>query len=99
MNHNPGISATSELNLRVSLATLVRVVFKHPGNGEWMLALERKTTRRENKVEVKSQPIGEAIRILDLDAIRELIGDFQGYRKRGHFGWCHCRELRAGGRR
>jgi hypothetical protein len=76
MSYNPGIGATSELNLRVSIATLVRVVFKHPGNGEWMLALERKATLRENKVEAKIQPFGGAIRILDLDAIHDLIGDF-----------------------
>ncbi len=76
INHNPGIGATSELNLRVSVATLVRVVFKHPDNGEWMLALERKATVRENKVEVSAQPFGGAIRILDLDAIHDLIGDF-----------------------
>ena len=64
-----------------------------------MQALERKATLRDNKVEVNSQPFGEAIRILDLDAIHEFIGDFEGYGKRGHFGWCHCRELRAGGYR
>jgi hypothetical protein len=76
MNHNPGIGATSDLSLRVSVATLVRVVFKHPVNGKWMLALERQATVHENKVEVKSQPFGGAIRILDLDAIHDLIGDF-----------------------
>jgi len=76
MNHSPGIGATDELSLRVGVATLVRVVFKHPGNGEWMLALERKATLHENKVEVKSQPFGGAIRILDLEAIHDLIGDF-----------------------
>lgn len=76
MNHNPGIGATSELSLRVSVATLVRVVFKHPGNDEWILALERKATLRENKVEVNAQPFGGAIRILNLDAIHDLIGDF-----------------------
>jgi len=76
MNHNPGIGATPDLSLRVSVATLVRVVFKHPDNGEWMLALERKATLRENKVEVKSQPFGGAIRILDLEAIHDLISDF-----------------------
>jgi len=76
MKHNLGIGATDELSLRVSVATLVRVVFKHPSHGEWMLALERKATLRENKVEVKSQPFGGAVRILDLDAIHNLIGDF-----------------------
>jgi hypothetical protein len=76
MKPEPGIGATSDLSLRVSVATLVRVVFKHPLNDEWMLALERKATLHEEKVEVKSQPFGGAIRILDLNAIRDLIGDF-----------------------
>jgi hypothetical protein len=76
MKHNPGVGATDELSLRVSVATLVRVVFHHPIKGEWMLALERKATLRENKVEVKSQPFGGAIRILDSDTMRDLIGDF-----------------------
>lgn len=76
MKHNVGVGATPDLSLRVSVATLVRVIFKHPINGEWMLALERKATLHEDKVEVKSQPFGGAIRILDVDAIRDLIGDF-----------------------
>jgi hypothetical protein len=76
MKPEPGISATSDLSLRVSVATLVRVVFKNLGSGKWMLALERKATHHEGKVEVKSQPFGGAIRILDLDAIHDLIGDF-----------------------
>jgi hypothetical protein len=77
MKHNLGIGATDELNLRVSVATLARVLFKHPDNGEWMLALERKTTLHETKVEVKSQPFGGAIRVLDVNALRDLIGDFR----------------------
>jgi hypothetical protein len=80
MKYNPGIGATDELSLRVSVATLVRVVFKHPLNDEWMLALERKATLRETEhehvIEVKSQPFGGAVRILDVDAIHDLIGDF-----------------------
>jgi len=76
MKHNPGIGATDELRLRVSVATLVRVIFKHPVNGEWMLALERQANLHKSKVEVKSQPFGGAIRILDLEAIYDLIGDF-----------------------
>jgi hypothetical protein len=80
MNHNPGIGATDELSLRVSVATLVRVVFENPTNGEWMLALERNSTllnaENEKIVEIKSQPFGGAIRILDMDAIHNLIGDF-----------------------
>jgi len=88
MKHNPGIGATDDLSLRISVATLVRVVFKHPLNGEWMLALERKATLRETEheriIEVKSQPFGGAIRVLDLDAIHALIGDF-------HFDGKHSR--------
>ncbi len=76
MKYSPGIKATEELSLRVSVATLVRVVFKHPVSDEWMLVLERKATLNETIVEVKSQPFGGAIRILDIDAIHDLIGDF-----------------------
>ena len=76
MKHNPGIGATPDLSLRVSVATLVQVVFKHPSNSEWILVLERKATLNESKVDVKSQPFGGAIRILDLEAIHDLIGDF-----------------------
>lgn len=76
MKFSPGIGATSDLSLRVSVATLARVIFTHPLDGELMLALERKATLHKDKVEVKSQPFGGAIRILDLDAIYELIGDF-----------------------
>jgi len=35
-----GISATPDLSFPVSVATLARVVFKHPLNGELMLAKE-----------------------------------------------------------
>lgn len=76
MKPDPGIGATPDLSLRVSVATLVRVIFKHPLNDEWMLALERKATLHKEKVEVKSQPFGGAIRILDVRAIHDLTGDF-----------------------
>lgn len=82
MNHkyDPGIGATNELSLRVSVATLVRVLFEHPIDGELMLALERKATLHETEngriVEVKSQPFGGGIRILDLRALHDQIGDF-----------------------
>jgi len=80
-NHEEiGVGATEELSLRVSVATLVRVIFENTTNGEWMLALERKATLHEAEsgrvVEVKSQPFGGAIRILDLNAMHDLIGDF-----------------------
>ncbi len=76
MNHEAGTGSTPDLSLRVSVAALVRVVFQHPLEGEWMLALERKAFLGENGVEVRCQPFGGAIRILDVDALRGLIGDF-----------------------
>jgi hypothetical protein len=82
MTPNPpqiGVGATAELSLRVSVATLVRVLFKNPNDDELMLALERKATLRRaegREVRVKSQPFGGAIRILDLSAVHDLVGDF-----------------------
>jgi hypothetical protein len=75
-----GIGATDELSLRVSVGVLVRVLFKHPDNGKWMLALERKATLLESEtghvVDVKSQPFGGALRLLDLRALQKQISDF-----------------------
>jgi hypothetical protein len=76
MKHNPGIGATDELSLRVSVATLVRVLFENSIDGKLMLALERKATLHKGEVEVKCQPFGGAIRILDLEAVHGLLGDF-----------------------
>lgn len=80
-NHDEiGVGATEHLSLRVSVATLVRVIFENPSDGKLMLALERKATLHEAEnghiVEVKSQPFGGAIRILDPIKLRDLIGDF-----------------------
>jgi hypothetical protein len=81
MHHDPGIGPTSELSLRVSVATLVRVLLLDPAEGELRLALERKATLHpaENggSVEVKSQPFGGAVRILDPTKLRGLIGSFR----------------------
>ena len=75
-----GIGATSELSLRVSVATLVRVLFENPRDGELMLALERKATLLEaesgRNIQVIAQPFGGAIRLLDMQALQDLIGDF-----------------------
>ena len=75
-----GVGATKELSLRVSVATLVRVLFENPRDGDLMLALERKATLHTDGnghvIEVKSQPFGGAIRIRDLRILRDLIGDF-----------------------
>lgn len=65
------------MSLRVSVATLVRVLFKNPKNDEFMPALKRKATLRETDngrvVEVKSQPFGGAIRILELNTSSPVI--------------------------
>ena len=83
MTPNPdeiGVGATGELSLRVSVATLVRVLFKNPNDDELMLALERKATLRRTAeggaVRVKSQPFGGAIRIFDLRTVHDLVDGF-----------------------
>ena len=74
------IGATDDLSLRVSVATLVRVLFKSPDSDELMLALERRAILRrpesERAVRVKSQPFGGAIRIFDVGAMYDVLGDF-----------------------
>jgi hypothetical protein len=71
---------TADLSLRVSVATLVRVLFEDPRDGELTLALERKATLFKAEggpaIEVIAQPFGGAIRILDLRKLRDRIGDF-----------------------
>lgn len=75
-----GVGATSELSLRVSISTLVRVLFENPQNRDLMLALERRATLLEKDgqrfVEVQAQPFGGAIRIQDARALQSRIGDF-----------------------
>jgi hypothetical protein len=67
--------------LRVSVATVNRVLFNHPVHGQSMLALERKATAvgEADHLEayVRAQPFGGAIRILDSAALRKQIGDFE----------------------
>jgi hypothetical protein len=79
MSHNPGRSAASGLTLRVSAAALVRLLFRHPTRGVWMLALERKASQIQTAgrpaVVVKSQPFGGAVRILDPKALAGVIGE------------------------
>lgn len=77
MRHNPGIGGTDELSLRVSVATLVRVVYTTNDN-KTMLALEQKGTflEREQDVMVIAQPFGGAVRIHDLTRIHAITGGF-----------------------
>jgi hypothetical protein len=74
-----GIGATAELSLRVSVAALARLLFEHPQTGELMLALERRATvdGARRSVKVKSQPFGGALRLYDVKALQNLIGDFR----------------------
>jgi hypothetical protein len=78
MKLNPGTGATPDLSLRVSVATYDKVLFPHPQNGTWMLALERKATIREDgSLHVRAQPFGGGVRILNPAALQELIGDIE----------------------
>jgi hypothetical protein len=76
-----GVGATEDLSLRVSVATLVRVLVDNRNDGDLMLALERRATVRKAEsgpvVEVKSQPFGGAVRIRDVSMAHDLIGEFR----------------------
>ena len=72
--------AASDLHLRVSVATLDRVVFQSPEDGTLILALERKATVLKdggNDVRVWAQPFGGGIRILNSTPLQELIGEIK----------------------
>jgi len=74
------IGPTDEMSLRVSVATLVRVLLEHSRNAISMVALERRATlhdARTEEVEVKSKPFGGAIRIHDPGKLQHLIGEFR----------------------
>jgi hypothetical protein len=76
----PGVGPTSELNLRVSVAVLARVIFESPESGNTMIALERTATLIRNRnhtvVEVKARPFGGGVRILRPLELSKLIGGF-----------------------
>ena len=80
LDHTFGVGPTRELSLRVSVAVLARVLFRHPTKGIWMLALEKKATLvnhgEEKIVEIKAQPFGGAVRISDLQAFQKMVGKF-----------------------
>jgi hypothetical protein len=64
--------------LRVSIATYNQVLFPHPDDGTEMLALERRATvLNDGSVEVKSQPFGGGIRILNPTPLQKIIGKIQ----------------------
>jgi len=64
--------------LRLSVATLVRVLFNHPKTGQVMLALERKATvfetADERQVRIRAQPFGGAVQLRNPKLLEALIG-------------------------
>ena len=72
--------AVGDLSLRVSVATLDRVVFPHPNDGTLMLALERKASvvrDGDNNVRVWAQPFGGGVNILNPFPLQEIVGEIQ----------------------
>jgi hypothetical protein len=76
----PGIGPTSEMSLRVSVATLTRVLLPHSKNAEPMVALEHKATLHAvagvRQVLVRAQPFGGAVRILHFSGLHERVQGF-----------------------
>lgn len=79
-HHTIGVGATDELSLRVSVASLVRVLFKNPQDGQIMLALERTATLREKagirNVTVSVKPFGGGVRLTNPELMKKMIGNF-----------------------
>jgi hypothetical protein len=74
------IGHTPELSLRVSVATLSRVIFPRPGDNEPMIALENKATLHSESnhahISVLAQPFGGVVRILNPERLSNHIGRF-----------------------
>jgi hypothetical protein len=67
---------TEDSNLRVSVATLNRVILTHPKSEKIMLALERKASvSNDGSVRVRAQPFGGGVRILDQAHLQTILGD------------------------
>lgn len=80
-HHEIGVGATEELSLRVSVASLVSVLFDGQEDGRTMLALERTATLREiegrPEVTVRAKPFGGGVRLTtNPQALKGLIGHF-----------------------
>ena len=64
--------------LRVSVATFDQVIFPHPESGITLLALERKATvLKDGSVNVRAQPFGGGVKILNTKSLREIVGEIQ----------------------
>jgi len=68
---------TAEPELRVSAATLNRVLFPDLAGGQPLLALERKATLLFGRIFIRAQPFGGAVRIRDQAALRARVGEFR----------------------
>ena len=68
-NEEIGVGATNELNLRVSVGTLVRVLFANPDDGRNMLALEHISTLRKinekSEIIARVKPFGGGVQIIN----------------------------------
>lgn len=75
-----GVGPTETLSLRVSVATLSRVVFNHPQAGIPMLALEHKAHSTSSgdpaDIFLQAQPFGGGARLLPADNWRAKLGAF-----------------------
>lgn len=64
--------------LRVSVATYDQVIFPHPESGITMLALERKATvLQDRSVNVRAQPFGGGVKILNPKSLEEMLGELR----------------------
>ncbi|HEY5730382.1 MAG TPA: hypothetical protein VIS72_10050 [Anaerolineales bacterium] len=64
--------------LRVSVATYDQVIFPHPESGITMLALERKATvLKDGNINVRAQPFGGGVKILNTKSLKEIVGEIQ----------------------
>ena len=74
------VGATKELTLRVSVASLVEVLFESPDNGRQMLTLERAATLQAGEgrsdIVVTTKPFGGAVRLISPHALKDVIGNF-----------------------
>jgi hypothetical protein len=75
-----GIGSTADLNLRVSVANLVKLTFIQPKDQRTKLALERTATVMEDdgghETIIRVKPFGGGVQIDDLVAFRKEVGEF-----------------------
>jgi hypothetical protein len=74
------VGPTEELSLRVSVATLSRVIFQPGDDGQLQLALEHKAhvhqTPQGPQLLAQAQPLGGGIRLLEPEALADHLGRF-----------------------